>query len=344
MYQPKSDAEALDIYRKLTLIRQCQEAIIREYPTDDIKTPVHLGIGLEGVSVGVTHLLPKNTKVLDYYRNHGTYLSMVPAHKQFGQLRNHGQYLAITGETDDYFAELYGRTTGTGGGKSGSMHLASPEHGLVATSGIVASTIPLAVGAAFAAKYRGEDTVAVAMFGDGAVEEGDFWESLNLACLHKLRVLFVYEDNGLAAQTPADQRRGYRDIIAAVSGFNAGIHASRVDGTDVLKVLGAVKELLMLMGASSRPAFLSAKWFRFNEHVGPNTDWDKGYRALPSREEQDAADPVRNYERWLLASGYTTQQMKRIYSDVHEQIEASIAKAQAAPHPGAEELYQGVFA
>ena len=114
-----------------------------------------------------------------------------PNTKSFGQLRNHGPYLAITGETDRFFGELYGKVTGTSSGKGGSMHLSSPEHHLIATSGIVASTISLAVGAGFAAKYRDTDEISVAMFGDAAVEEGEFWESLNFACLHRLRVLLV---------------------------------------------------------------------------------------------------------------------------------------------------------
>mgnify|MGYP001615899435 CR=1 FL=1 len=331
MYQPRSEVEALDIYRKLILIRQCQEAIIREYPSDEIKTPVHLSIGLEGISVGVTHLLPKGSKVLDYYRNHGT-------------------YLALTGETDAYFAELYGRTTGISGGKAGSMYLASPEYGMLSGSGIVASTIPLAVGAAFAAKYRGEDTVTVALFGDGAVEEGDFWESLNLACLHRLRILFVCEDNGLAAQTFADERRGFKGSIGdVIEGFDCHTlqgPKSLTNGADVLNVLSGVESLLRFMAKDPKPALAHFKWLRFNEHVGPNTDWDKGYRIMPSLEEMDVCDPVRQYIAWLHKAYGPSMMIKtaHIAREVAEQIAASIAKAKAAPHPGAAELHQGVFA
>ena len=181
----------------------------------------------------------------------------------------------------------------------------------------------------------------MAMFGDGAVEEGDFWESLNLACLHRLRLLFVCEDNGLAAQTHGVERRGFPDIREIVNGFNC--HTFDGDGTNVLHVIEAVKLLLDDMQRRPQPAFACFKWCRFNEHVGPNTDWDKGYRAMPSREEQDAQDPVRNYERWLVAR-YTGKQIRRIHDEVHQQIEASIVRAKAAPHPGAAELYQGVFA
>jgi pyruvate dehydrogenase E1 component alpha subunit len=324
MYTPESEAEALDIYRKLSLIRQCQETIIREYPKDEIKTPVHLGIGLEGISAGVTHCLPPGTK-------------------SFGQLRNHGQYLGITGETDKFFGELYGKVTGTSGGKAGSMHLSSVEHGLISTSGIVASTISLAVGAGFAAKYRGTDDIAVAMFGDAAVEEGEFWESLNFACLHRLRVVFVCEDNDLAIHTFGLDRRGFKDksIAAAVRGFDC--HVLEGDGTDVLVVIDIVRTALSLMMKDPKPAFLNLKWFRFLAHVGPTTDFHVGYRPKPSEEEPKAADPVYKYEQYLLAQGFDASKMQKIQEEVALQIEQSVERAKVAPYPTEEDLYKGVL-
>jgi len=213
MYQPKSETEALEIYRKMVLIRKCQEAIIAEYPKDEIKTPVHLCVGMEAISVGTTHPLPPSTKF-------------------FGPMRTHGLYLSVANETDKYFAELYGKATGMGGGKAGSMHLTAPDDGLMATSGIVASTVSLAVGAAFANKYRGSDDVVMVTFGDSVPEAGAFWESLNFACLHGLRILFVCEDNGLAAQTPKNERYGSRDILNAVAGFDCFVDDT-IDGSDV---------------------------------------------------------------------------------------------------------------
>jgi pyruvate dehydrogenase E1 component alpha subunit len=324
LYTPTSEAEALEIYRKLSLIRQCQETIIREYPKDEIKTPVHLGIGLEGISVGVTHCLPPDTR-------------------SFGQLRNHGEYLSITGETDKFFGELYGKVTGTGGGKAGSMHLSSIEHGLMSTSGIVASTIPLAVGGAFAAKYRGTDQIALAMFGDAAVEEGEFWESLNFACLHQLRVLFVCEDNDLSIHTFGKDRRGFRDksIAAAVGGFDC--HVFEADGTDVLVVIDTVKKALDVMNSDPKPAFLHLKWFRFLEHVGPNTDFHVGYRPKPLDEEFTATDPVYKYTQFLLSRGFDASQLRKIREELALQVEGSVSRAKAAPYPTEEDLYKGIF-
>lgn len=325
MYNPRSDSEALEIYRKLSLVRQCQEVIIKEYPNDEIKTPVHLGVGLEGISVGVAQCLPPNSK-------------------SFGQLRNHGQYLAVTGETDEFFGELYGKVTGTGSGKAGSMHLSSVDRGFMSTSGIVASTIPLAVGAAFAAKYRGTDELAVAMFGDAAVEEGEFWESLNFACLHRLRVLFVCEENDLAIYTFASDRRGFKEkcIASAVRGFDC--HVFEGDGTDVRNVIDTVQQAVNLMAHDPKPAFLSLSYFRFLDHVGPNADFDVGYRPRPTQSELRALDPVLKFEEYLLSIGVDESQLQVVRDGVASQIKRSIEAAKAADFPTGEDLVTAVFA
>ena len=323
LYNPELEPERLQIYRKLTLIRQCQEAIIREYPKDEIKTPVHLGIGLEGISAGVVQCLPPNTK-------------------SYGQLRNHGQYLAITGDTDNFFGELYGKTTGTGGGKAGSMHLSAPAHGLMATSGIVASTIPLAVGAGMAAKYLETDDIAVAMFGDGAVEEGEFWESMNFACLHGLRVLFVCEDNDIAVNTFGSNRKGLKSIPKALEGFDC--HVLEGDGTDVRVVIDVVTKGLDLMKEDPKPVFTYFKWFRFLEHLGPNTGFHVGYRSKPSDAELLNLDPVYKYEQYLLSNGFDTNRLQAVRDEIGLQIENSIQKARSASYPIEKDLSKGVFA
>ena len=322
MYNPSSEAENLLIYRKLSLIRQATDFIISEYPSDQIKTPVHLGLGLEGVSVGVAHLLSPQTK-------------------HFGQLRNHGQYLAVSGETDKFFAELYGKVTGMGSGKAGSMHLSSVEHGMMGTSGIVGSTISLAVGAAFAEKYQGTDAITVAMFGDAGMEEGEFWESLNFACLHKLKVMFVCEDNDIAIHTFGQQRRGFKSITEGVSGFDCNVYEG--DGTDVRSVLDAVQRAKNKMMEDSKPAFLCFKWFRFLEHVGPNTDWWMGYRPEPSVEELKVLDPVHNFEEYLHTQEISEEQLQEVRASVESQIQGSVEKAKAARYPGPDELKEWVF-
>lgn len=312
----------LRLYRTMTLIRQCQEVIIREYSSDAIKTPVHLGIGLEGISAGVCFRLPPGTK-------------------SFGQLRNHGQYLALGGELDAYFLELYGKRGGTGGGKAGSMHLASPAHGFLSTSGIVASTIPLAVGAALAHQYRNDPAPAVAMFGDAAVEEGEFWESLNFACLHQLRVVFVCEDNDLAIHTRGADRRGFDSISRAVAGFRCW--TGEADGTNVLDVVALMERALYAMAVTPMPAVLVFRWTRLLEHVGPNTDWHVGYRPQPTPEALREADPVWKYEQDLTRRGLG-RELAVIWAEVHDQVEGSLERAKAASYPDVGDLLAHVYA
>lgn len=321
-FTPNSREEAFDIYRKLTLIRQSQEKIISEYHKDEIKTPVHLGIGLEGVSVGVAQCLPAGSRA-------------------FGQLRNHGQYLSMTGETDSFFGELYGKVTGTGGGKAGSMHLSAPDYGLMSNSGIVSSTIPLAVGSGLAAKYLDSDVITVAMFGDAAVEEGEFWESLNFACLHGLRVIFVCEDNDMSIYTTGKERRGFSSILDPVRGFNC--YTLEGDGTDVRSVIPVVQKAIDMMISDPKPAFLCFSWFRLLDHVGVGKDFGVSFRPVPTDDEVKAVDPVYKYEQYLLKEGYDAAALESVRAEMGDQIESSVARAIQADYPGADELYQGVF-
>ncbi len=288
-----------------------------------MKTPVHLSIGQEAIPVGVCHALP-------------------PGSKTFGTYRNHALYLAVTQDTDGFFAELYGKATGPGKGKAGSMHMAAPERGLVATSAVVGTTIPLAVGAALANQYRRSNDVVVSFFGDGALEEGVFWESVNFACLRHLRILFVCEDNGLAIHTPASQRQGFRSIAEAVQGFNC--HIMSGDGADVLGVMTSTQQMLQRMTDEPKPGFLHLTYFRFLEHVGPREDFDAGYRVRPSPEERERLDPVRRFERELCQDGCSPRELLDIRKAVDDQITRSLRAAQQAPFAPPSELYTDVWA
>src|SRR3989344_5622446 len=166
----------LELYRKVYLARKAEEKIILEYPKDEMKTPMHMSMGEEAIVAGVCQALGLNSQVLSSYRSHAVYLIQ-------------------TGETEKFFGELYGKATGPAQGKAGSMHLSSPEHGYLGASAVVATQIPVAVGAAFANKKLGKKIMTAVFFGDGALDEGVFWESLNMACLWKVPVIFICEDN-----------------------------------------------------------------------------------------------------------------------------------------------------
>ena len=316
-------AEALSLYRQLFLARRAEEKIREEYPQDGMKTPVHLGVGGEAIPVGVCHCLPAGANT-------------------FGTYRNHALYLAMTGDTDGFFGELYGKATGCGKGKAGSMHLSAPEHRLLATSAVVGSTIPLGVGVALANAYRRSKEVVAVFFGDGAVEEGSFWESLNFACLRRLRVLFVCEDNGLAIHTPLSDRQGFRSIEAVVRGFDC--HVETGDGSDLRTVITLTRQALGRMSEQPKPVFLHLTYLRFLEHVGPREDFDAAYRARPSSEEKDRLDPLLRFEEEVLEYGGTHDELTAIRTAVIEQVDRSVQAAKNAPFPSPAELYRDVFA
>ena len=180
------DTNLMNMFERLFFqalrIRLVEERIIELYPSDVIQSPVHLSIGQEAVAVGACDSLTFNDLLFCTYRSHAFYLA------KGGNLR-------------EMFAELYGKITGCARGKAGSMHLAAPEVGLMGASAVVASTIPHAVGAALAAKRLSKDQIIVGVFGDGATEEGVYHESLNFAALHRLPVIFLCENNGLAVHS-----------------------------------------------------------------------------------------------------------------------------------------------
>ena len=318
-----SGEDLLPLYRTLSLVRGAEMKIREEYSKDEMKTPVHLGIGQEAVSVGVCHALPKGTKA-------------------FGTYRNHALYLAMTGDLDGFFGELYGKATGSGKGKAGSMHLALPEKGLVATSAVVATTVPVAVGAALANQYRKSDGLAVVFFGDGAVEEGAFWESINFACLRRLKVLFVCEDNGLAIHTATTHREGFRSIPEALSGFQC--HVAGGDGSDLPGAVEMTRKMLQRMEEDPRPGFLHFNCFRFLEHVGPREDFEAGYRRKPTPEEMERLDPVARFEKHLAERGVAAADLEKTRSEVDQQLKRSVEKAKQAPFAPPAELYTDLFA
>lgn len=316
-----SRPEKLELYRKVALARMAEDKIAAEYHKDEMKTPMHLGVGAEAIGVGVTYCLPKTAKV-------------------FGTYRNHVLYLSLSEDTDTFFAELFGRATGCAKGKAGSMHMSIPEHGLVLTSAVVATTIPVAVGAAFANQYKGDSSPVAVFFGDGAIEEGVFWESLNFACLKKLKIIFVCEDNDLAIHTFKRDRQAF-DMKEVVKGYDC--HFASGDGRNVEDVVTKTRALLKAMDEDSRPGVLHFDYLRLLHHVGPGEDFAAGYRPRPT-DIESAQDPLAVYASKLLTSGITRQELDVIHSTISKKLEQSVEKARLAPFADAKELYTDVFA
>src|SRR3984893_17043188 len=199
------------LYRSLLRIRRLEEEIVRVYRSDCIKSPVHLSIGQEAVSVGVCAALEARDVV-------------------FGTYRGHALYLAKGGDLQRMIAELYGKATGCTKGKGGSMHLIATEKGVMGTSAVVGTTIANAVGYAYALRYRRKQSIVVSFFGDGATEEGVFAESLNFAVLKRLPILFVCENNQYAIHTHQSRRQGKMAICERARAF--GLPAERIENND----------------------------------------------------------------------------------------------------------------
>jgi TPP-dependent pyruvate/acetoin dehydrogenase alpha subunit len=305
------------LYRALFRIRQLEEEVARVYSSDKIKSPVHLSIGQEAVSVGICEALRPDDVV-------------------FGTYRGHALYLAKGGDLKAMVAELYGKSTGCTKGKGGSMHLIDPEHGVMGTSAVVGTTIANSAGYAYALKHRHSDAVVASFFGDGATEEGVFAETLNFAVLKQLPVLFVCENNGYAIHTHQSRRQGRPDICARALAF--GLPALRLDGNDVFKLVQQTQEAVAKIRAGAGPAFFEVMTYRWREHVGPGMDYQLGYRSQAECDAWMEADPVR-----VLAKDLPVSQRDLIEREVKSEIAAAFAFAEASAFPESSELMTDVF-
>lgn len=313
------DALLERIYRSMLRIRRVDERIAAIYPSDKIKSPIHLSIGQEAPSVGLCESLRRTDVV-------------------FGTYRGHALYLAKGGDLNAMIAELYGKATGCGKGKAGSMHLAWRPAGMMGTSAVVATTIPQAVGYAFAEKARGRDTIVAACFGDGAMEEGAFHESINFAALMRLPVIFLCENNFYAIHTPLSKRVLRPNYCERAASY--GATAVKIPDNDVVQTcLKAGVAAQAIRSGDSGPWFLEVETYRWREHVGPAEDWQLGYR---SREE--ALRWIANDELLRIGAMLQAGARERIEREVLAEIDAAFRFAEESPFPAAEELHTNVFA
>lgn len=261
----------LDLYARMLLIREAEQYIIDHYAEDEMRCPMHMSRGQEHIAAGVMSALGERAAVFCSYRSHAA-------------------YLARTDDLEGFFAEMYGKSQGPNGGRAGSMHIDNQAKGHWYSSGIVAAQLPLAVGAAWAFKVRETGQVAVAFHGDGAVDEGAWWESLNLACALRVPVLFVLEDNGFAVHSRVPGRWGHGRFLGMLSDFH--VCDEIVRGTDARKVCVAAANVLRQMDQTGRPGFLVTECYRYLEHVGVRGDYEDGYRTRPELDAWQADDPV----------------------------------------------------
>jgi TPP-dependent pyruvate/acetoin dehydrogenase alpha subunit len=317
--RPGTSGGGLDVrlYRAVFRIRRVEEAIADVYATDKIQSPVHLSIGQEAASVGVCEALE-------------------PADVVFGTYRGHALYLAKGGDLKRLIAELYGRATGCAGGKGGSMHLIDPAAGMMGTSAVVGSTIPQAVGYAWGLRLQRKPGIVASFFGDGAVEEGAFHESMNFAALKRAPVLFVCENNFYAIHSTQAARQSSTDLLRRARSY--GIPAVRVEDTDAAAVYAAAREAAQAIRAGvSGPQLLECYGYRWREHVGPNEDFRAGYRSREEAEPWFHGDPV------VRAGERLAPEVRRaVDAEVAAEIREAFDFAERSPFPDGTALYTDV--
>jgi acetoin:2,6-dichlorophenolindophenol oxidoreductase subunit alpha len=262
------------LYETMTLIREVEERLRVEYAGRNIRGPIHLSIGQEGVAAGVLLAAQAGDVCVSTHRNH--------AH-----------YIAKGGSVERMVQELYGLTTGCSGGAGGSMHLFDDTVGMWGSSAILGGSIPIALGLALAKKMEADGGVAVAFSGDGGTDEGSFWEALNLAALLELPVLFVVEQNELSTNTPFTARQAQRDLLRKATAF--GVPAERTDGDDVLGVHELASELLAAVRRDRRPRLLEATTSRLCAHVGPAISIDSPTGPYSDWGARVAHEPLRRF-------------------------------------------------
>lgn len=314
------------LYATMLRIRRCEEAFVEPIVSREVRCPVHLYSGEEAVAAGVCAGLRRE----DYV---------------FGTHRSHGHYLAKGGDLRRMVAEIFCRETGCAGGRGGSMHVVDPAVGMLGAAPIVSGTISLAVGAGLAAAAKGDGRVSVCFFGDGATGEGTLFESLNLAALRRLPVLFVCENNLYSTHLPIREIRASGDIWKVAEPF--GLRTARVDGNDVLAVWQKATEFIEGCRKGEGPAFLECLTYRLRGHVGPDDNLQGSRTDIRPREEVQAwreKDPIPRFRRILEGAGVVDEAaIDAIHESVEREVADAFADARNARFPEPERLADDVF-
>ena len=313
--------EALVLYRDMQLGRQFEDKCAEMYYKGKMFGFVHLYNGQEAVTTGVI----KAMKPTDYVA--GTY-------------REHVHALSAGVSSRAVMAELFGKATGCSKGRGGSMYLFSAEHNFLGGYAFVAEGIPVATGAAFSAKYRGTDQVTACFFGDGASNNGQFFECLNMAQLWKLPIIYVIENNNWAIGMLHERATSDVEIYKKAAAF--GMPGYRIDGMDVLAVRQATQDALERARAGEGPTLLECMTYRFRGHSLADPD---ELRAEEEKEFWRQKDPIKMFERHALEHKLMTQtEFDEIALEIRKEVEDAVEFALDSPEPTVDELYRYIFA
>ena len=314
-------AQLLDLYRQMVLIREFEGECARQYMQGNIKGFLHLYIGEEAIAVGSIAALRPQDYVVTHYRDHG-------------------HALARGLESKVVLAELFGKATGCSKGKGGSMHLFDVSRNFMGGYAIVAGQMPVAAGLAFSAKHQGEDRLAVCYLGDGALDEGEFHESMNLASIWKLPVIYYCENNLYGMGAPVWETFALYDQIHRVA-ESYKMPGRVLNGMDVMEVRDVTREAVEYVAGGNGPIFLEAQTYRFRGHSIADP---AQYRTRTEVEVWLEKDPISNFKRQLLDEGVAVEQeFDEIGAGVLREIEEAARFALESPFPDQSALFEDVY-
>lgn len=317
-----STAKQFDLHRRMVRIRLFEEAAGRLAEANKLPGFLHLYVGEEAVASGVCGALNDDDHITSTHRGHG-------------------HLVAKGGDFNRMMAELMGKSTGYCKGKGGSMHISDTSLGMLGANGIVGAGSPIAVGAAFANKYRGRGQVAVAFFGDGSTNIGAFHEAANMACALHLPIVFACENNEYGEFTPRDKTMAITDVVDRAAGY--GMPGVIVDGMDVIAVHEAAVEAVERARQGGGPSMIEAKTYRFYNHHGVQNLGLK-YRSDDEVAAWKARDPIFTFEDRMIENGDATRaNFDDIWAELRADIDTAIQFAEDSPYPTPDQILVDVY-
>ena len=320
-----NDSLHLNLLKQMIRIRMVEEEIARQYHDQEMRCPVHLSVGQEAPSAAFALAVQKEDFAVSTHRGH--------AH-----------FLAKGGSLDEMIAEIYGKATGCSKGRGGSMHLADKRIGFMGTSAIVGNSIPIGVGLGLSLQINKLKQASCVFLGDGATEEGVFYESVNFSAIRQLPVVFLCENNRYSVYSKLNVRQPLgRNISGMVRGL--GIKSTEVDGNDVVACYEAIDCSLIAARNCEGPQFVEMHTFRHLEHCGPNEDDYLGYREPGELASWLTKDPIQLFEQFLKENGVATSEfVESCRAEITTEINTAFANAKNAPFPDLESCLSDVYA
>lgn len=303
----------LALYRRMLCLRSTEEALIAEYhPADEMRCPIHFCVGQEAIPAALSLLLRPDDMLFSHHRSHG-------------------YYFAKGAPMRELFAEIYGKATGANGGRAGSQDISHSDSRFY-SGAILAGAVSIAVGAAFAFKYRKSKQISVSGFGEGATDEGAFWEAMNYAGKQQLPILFIIENNRYATFSDQLNRQASDNICERVRTF--GVRAKRIFGNDVIKVYDTLSAEIKALREGRGPSLVEAYTYRWNSHVGPEDDNVNAYRTVEEISFWKANCPIDLLEEKLRQAPYWSDEIKtQMEDEIRSEIAANFQFAKESPFP-----------